>query len=209
MGVRRDKFKDYAIITLIYKKESLVAQKSCNYEALEARLRAADADSGAAEAHGLLCGMVTAGRRSTPELWLEHLLGSDNTLSAAAQECRELLDGLQSEILGEFNDESYGFNVLLPHDSTPLSVRTRALGEWCEGYLYGLALGGVREDAARTGMVEEVMKDFYDISHAGFVTEAPDEDDEAAYAEIVEFLRISVLLLYQELQAVPVSSRLQ
>ena len=186
-----------------------MAQKSCNYEALEARLRAADANSGAAEAHGLLCGMVTAGRRSTPELWLEHLLGSDNTLSVAAQECRELLDGLQSEILSEFNDESYGFNVLLPHDSTPLSVRTRALGEWCEGYLYGLALGGVRDDAARTDMVEEVMKDFYDISHAGFVAEVPDEDDEVAYAEIVEYLRISVLLLYQELQAVPVSSRLQ
>ncbi len=186
-----------------------MTQKSANYETLEKRLLAAAADSGAAEAHGLLCGTVTAGGRSAPDLWLEHLLGAENTLSAAAQECRELLDGLQNDILGEFNDESLGFDVLLPADSAPLSVRTRALSEWCEGFLYGLALGGVRQGAATTEMVEEVMKDFYDISHAGFVTEAPNEDDEVAYAEIVEYLRISVLLLYQELQAVPVSSRLQ
>lgn len=183
--------------------------KSCDFEALEERLRAADADSGAAEAHGLLCGTVTAGGRSAPDLWLEHLLGTDNTLSAAAQDCRELLDDLQNDILGEFNDESFGFDVLLPADTAPLSVRTRALSAWCEGFLYGLALGGVREGGTKTDMVEEVMKDFYDISHAGFVTEAPSEDDEVAYAEIVEYLRISVLLLYQELQAVPVSSRLQ
>jgi yecA family protein len=186
-----------------------VTQKSCDFAVLEERLRAADADSGAAEAHGLLCGTVTAGGRSAPERWLEHLLGTDNTLSAAAQDCCELLDALQSDILGAFNDESFAFNVLLPADSAPLSVRTRALSEWCEGFLYGLALGGVREEAAKTDMVEEVMKDFYDISHAGFITEAPNEDDEVAYAEIVEYLRISVLLLYQELQAVPVTSRLQ
>ena len=200
---------DYAIIKHLQTRGQCVTAKSCSYEALEGSLRAADADSGAAEAHGLLCGTVTAGGRSTPDLWLEHLLGPDNTLSAAAQECRELLDGLQNDILGQFNDESFGFQVMLPADSAPLSVRTRALGEWCEGFLYGLALGGVREGAARTEMVEEVMKDFYDISHAGFGTEAPNEDDEIAYAEIVEYLRVSVLLLYQELQAVPVSSRLQ
>ncbi|NNJ93578.1 MAG: UPF0149 family protein [Halobacteria archaeon] len=186
-----------------------MTQKSANYEMLEKILLAAAADSGAAEAHGLLCGTVTAGGRSAPDLWLEHLLGAENTRSVAAEECRELLDGLQNDILGEFNDETLGFDALLPADSAPLPVRTRALAEWCEGFLYGLALGGVRQGAATTGMVDEVMKDFYDISHAGFVVEAPDEDDEVAYAEIVEYLRISVLLLYQELQAVPASSRLQ
>ncbi len=99
--------------------------------------------------------------------------------------------------------------VMLPEDATPLSVRTGALSEWCGGFLYGLALGGIREDLARSDTVEEVMKDFYDISHAGFVTQAPNEEDETAYVEIVEYLRMSVLLLYQELQAVPASSRLQ
>lgn len=179
------------------------------FDSLANLLRTADAECGAAEAHGLLCGAVTAGGKSDPSLWLEHLLGTDNTLSAAAVDCSDMLDSMQADILGQLNDESFGFSVLLPDDNKPLSVRTRALSEWCEGFLYGLALGGIREDAEKPGSVDEVMKDFYDISHAGFVTEAPDEDDEAAYAEIVEYLRMSVLLLYQELQAVPASTRLQ
>jgi yecA family protein len=176
---------------------------------LEERLRVAGADSGAAEAHGLLCGTLTAGGRSDPALWLEHLLGVDNTVSVAAQDCSDMLVSMQNVILGQFNDESFGFSVLLPPDTSPLSIRTGALSQWCEGFLYGLALGGVREGAVQAETVGEVMKDFYEISHAGFVTDAPDEADEAAYAEIVEYVRMSVLLLHEELQAVPTSTRLQ
>ena len=120
-----------------------------------------------------------------------------------------MLADMQDVILGQFNDDSFAFNLLLPPDSRPLSLRTHALGRWCAGFLYGLALGGFREGAARGETAAEIMKDFYEISHAGFVTEGPDEGDETAYAEIVEYLRMSVLLLYQELQAVPSSSRLQ
>ena len=87
------------------------------------------------------------------------------------------------------------FSLLLPDDSAALPVRTRALSDWCGGFLYGLALGGIREDADLPETVREVMRDFYEISHAGFVTDAPDEGDETAYVEIVEYVRISVLLL--------------
>ena len=187
----------------------MVTQAACGFNELEEQLRKADADSGAAEAHGLLCGTVTAGGRIDPEVWLEHLLGTDNTLSVAAQACSDMLVNLQDDILARFNDGSFGFSVLLPPDSSNLPVRTRALSEWCGGFLYGLALGGVKEGAEQAETVEEVMKDFYEISHAGFVTEAPDEADEAAYAEIVEYVRMSVLLLYEELQAIPTTTRLQ
>ena len=181
----------------------------CDFAQLEARLQAADAERGAAGAHGLLCGMVTAGGRRDSAIWLEHLLGTDNTLSVAAQDCSNMLENLVNDILGQLNDESFGFSVLLPPDRAPLSVRTRALGEWSEGFLYGLALGGVRKDSVVAGAIEEIMKDFYEISHAGFVAEGPDEADENAYAEIVEYMRASVLLLYEELQAVPTSTELQ
>ena len=49
---------------------------SCSFEELAERLRAADADSGAAEAHGLLCGTLTAGGRGEPAVF--HLLASDS-----------------------------------------------------------------------------------------------------------------------------------
>ena len=186
-----------------------MAERRIDFDTLAELLRTAGAACGAAEAHGLLCGTLAAGGRHDPEVWLEHVLGEGNTLSVAAQDCRDMLENMQNDILGQFNDESFAFSVLLPSDTAPLSTRTRALGEWCEGFLYGLAIGGIRDAAEKPGTVDEIMKDFYEISHAGFVTEGPDEEDESAYAEIVEYIRMSVLLLYQELQAVPASSRLQ
>ena len=178
-----------------------------HYE-LEQKLRAADAEGGASEAQGLLAGIVCAGGKSEPDLWLSYLLG-ENTLSAAANEVSQQLTGLHTDILRQFNDDAFGFAPLLPDDDAPLSVRTEALSQWCGGFLYGLALGGIREDVEMPENVSEVMKDFYEISHARFAYETTDDADEAAYMEIVEYVRMSVLLLHEELQPLPTSTRLQ
>lgn len=182
---------------------------TCSYTELNRQLRAAGAESGASEAHGLLCGMLAAGGRTQRPVWLEHLLGAGNTQSAPARECSDLLTGLQDDILRELNDDAFGFSLLLPPDEASLPLRTRALGEWCGGFLYGLALGGFRGDVELPETVREVMHDFYEISHAGFGDEPLDEADEVAFEEIGEYVRISVLLLHDELQPVPATARLQ
>ena len=179
-----------------------------SHDELEQKLRAASAEGSASEAQGLLAGIICAAGKSTPELWLAHLLG-ENTLSAAATEVSEQLTRLHADILRQFNDDAFGFNLMLPDDDAPLSLRTEALSQWCSGFLYGLALGGVREDVEMPENVSEVMKDFYEISHARFAYEATDDADETAYMEIVEYVRMSVLLLHEELQPVPTSARLQ
>jgi len=179
-----------------------------SHDELEQLLLAAEAEGGASEAHGLLAGIICAGGKPAPELWLSHLLG-DNTLSAAAVEARKLLLRLHADILRQYNNESFGFEMLLPGDDAPLSLRTENLSQWCGGFLYGLALGGFREGTDMPETVTEVMKDFYEISHARFAYEATDDADEAAYMEILEYVRMSVLLLHEELQPVPVNTRLQ
>ncbi|MCK5481229.1 MAG: UPF0149 family protein [Gammaproteobacteria bacterium] len=182
---------------------------TCSYDELEERLDSAAAVSGAAEAHGLLCGIICAGGKASPGTWLDHVLGEGNTLSAAARDCSELLDGLQAEILRQFNDDSFGFALLLPGDAASLMQRTQALSRWCAGYLYGLALGGIKDDATFPGDTGEVIKDFYEISNADFIADPTDDDNEEAYMEIMEYVRMSVLLMYEDLQSVPTSARLQ
>ncbi len=120
-----------------------------------------------------------------------------------------MLGSLQTDILGQLHDDSFGFDLLLPADSATLPARTMALSEWCGGFLYGLALGGLREGVDLPETVRDVMRDFYEISHAGFSCEALDEADEVAFMEITEYVRISVLLLREELQPAPGSTRLQ
>lgn len=184
------------------------ATLSFSHSELEQKLRAASAEGGASEAHGLLAGIICAGGKSAPERWLAHLLG-ENTLSAAANEASEQLTGLHTDILRQFNDDAFGFDLLLPDDDALLSVRTEALSQWCGGFLYGLALGGIREDVEMPENASEAMKDFYEISHAHFVYETTDDADETAYMEIVEYVRMSVLLLHEELQPLSTATRLQ
>ncbi len=156
----------------------------------------------------MLSGTLCAAGKTEPALWLEHIVGEGNTLSAAATRCSTLLLALQTDILRQFNDDAFGFILLLPEDDAALLLRTEALSEWCSGFLFGLALGGFREDAPMPDNISEVMKDFSEISRAGFVGDAGDETDETAYMEIVEYVRMGVLLLNEQLQPVP-TARLQ
>ena len=182
---------------------------TCSYDVLEARLASAAAESGAAEAHGLLCGIICAAGKASPDALLGHLLGEGNTASSAAWGVSELLQGLQTEILAQFNDESFSFALLLPDDDASLLQRTQALSHWCAGFLYGLALGGIRDDAGYPGDTGEVIKDFYEISNAEFIADPKDDENEEAYVEIVEYVRMSVLLMHEDMQSVPASARLQ
>jgi uncharacterized protein YgfB (UPF0149 family) len=179
------------------------------YERLQAALQAADANSGASESHGLICGIICASGVSEPALWLDHLLGSGNGLSAMAQTAQSLLRELYSVSLLRLEDDDPGLALLLPDDDTPLPLRSKALGEWCQGFLYGLALGGIREDRERQGCAGEIMHDLFEISNARFDDEFTDEDEETAYAEIVEYVRMSVLLCREELRPAQAPDHLQ
>lgn len=173
---------------------------ACDYAGLENALQSADAECGAAESHGLLCGICCAAGKADTAPWLEHILGEGNTLSAAAQNSHDLLGALYAATLMHLNDNDLGLELLLPADDAPLALRSKALGQWCQGFLYGLALGGVREEGGQPGTIPEIMRDFYEISQPGFDHDADDETEEAAYMEIVEYVRMSVLLCHEELQ---------
>jgi uncharacterized protein len=179
------------------------------HDRLQAVLQAADANCGASESHGLLCGIICAAGASDPALWLDHLLAAGNTLGAMTQAAKSLLTELYSESLLRLEEGDLELALLLPDDETPLPLRSQALGEWCQGFLYGLALGGVREDQEWQGNVGEIMHDFFEISNTRFDHEFTDEDEETAYAEIVEYVRMSVLLCREELRPVRAAGRLQ
>ncbi len=171
-----------------------------DYAELEDALQSADAECGAAESHGLLCGVCSAAGQADTAPWLEHILGEGNTLSAAAQASEELLQALYAGTLMHLNDSDLGLELLLPEDDAPLALRSQALGQWCQGFLYGLALGGVTEDGGQPANVAEIMHDFSEIARPGFEYDPDDETEEAAYMEIVEYVRMSVLLCHEELR---------
>lgn len=161
-----------------------------------------------AECHGSLCGLLCATDALNAAAWAQQVLaGRLDLLDAAAPpaqgvggEDHTLLSALYKETADRLNDPEYGFSPLLPDDEEPLRRRVEALSRWCQGFLLGLALGGLQDQSKLPGDSHEVLGDLAEISRLGHGEAAEGNEDETAFAEIVEYVRMAVLLVYEELR---------
>jgi yecA family protein len=173
---------------------------------LEELLYRMDASMGAAEAHGALCGMLCA--RGTVELseWVDHVVSEQEQGSDLLHDVVHKLSELHQATLDMISDASGDFKLLLPDDDDSLPERVEAIAAWCQGFIYGLAAGGIQQESELPEDAEELLKDMVEISRAGqdvddVGDEAANEDeDEVALMEIEEYVRMGVLLIYEELQ---------
>lgn len=175
-------------------------------EELEELLYRVDATMGAADAHGALCGMLCA--RGAIELseWVDHVIGEQEHGNELLHDVVHKLSDLHQSTLEMMNDVTGDFKLLLMDDDDPLPERIEALAAWCQGFIYGLAAGGIQEGSELPEDTAELLKDMIEISRAGHdvddtgLEESDDNDDEVAYMEIEEYVRMGVLLIYEELQ---------
>ncbi|MEO6081179.1 MAG: UPF0149 family protein [Steroidobacteraceae bacterium] len=166
------------------------------FNELQGALQQSHALTDAAEAHGTLVGSLCATGCSLDE-WLAEILPEGQAANAAAASLRAVFDATN----GALGDNEMSFQPLLPLDEEPIADRTRALGEWCQGFLYGLGVGVAVPDVSRLqGEAAEVLRDMTEITHVDVDPEDSEESNEAAYAELVEFVRVGVQLLYEQLR---------
>ena len=148
------------------------------------------------EGHGLLCGLLSAlGPAAELGYWLDQVVDTEHPPQG---EDLATLERLFEATRAGFDDPELGFRLLLPDDDEPLAERLLALGQWCSGFLGGLALGGLAEGAPLPGDAGEALHDLAEIARVDFDVGEGGED-EAAYAEVVEFVRMAALLVSEEL----------
>ncbi len=151
-----------------------------------------------AEIHGLLCGIYCLRGAVGRDVWMLQVLG-DGYQEASREETNILLE-LFEATTRQFNDTDLGLALLLPDDDEPLSERADSLGEWCQGFMAGLGLGGIDSRQDLSAEVQEFLRDLLEISRLEFDTDEVDESDETAYVEIVEYVRMGILLVNEELR---------
>jgi len=149
----------------------------------------------AAEAHGTLSGCLCATSGYRLEDWLKEILPDGHATPEAAAGLEELYAATADALL----QPDMEFELLLPADSQPIDVRTAALAQWCQGFLYGLGAGAIPDASELPGDVGEIVRDFIEITRAGVDARQSEESNESAYAELVEFVRVGVQLLFEEL----------
>ena len=153
-----------------------------------------------AELHGLLCGLLCADADLNCDRWVRHVrevLADDVEFS---QPVRDLLSKLLEYGIAQLNAPDWSVTLLLPDDDAPLSQRVDALGVWCQGLLYGLGLGQAKPRDIFSEESREFLRDATKIAQVGLDSDEPSEVDETAYAELVEYLRVGLLTIHQDLR---------
>ena len=173
-----------------------------DYEGIGGRLHALGVSGSAAESHGVLCGLLCGRGYVDSGYWITELRRADGVKDRAPDSPAAELTELHSETVRRINDPEFDFRLLIPDDAEPLIRRADALGEWCQGFLYGLGLGGARGDTGLPESVTEITHDLAEISKATAAA-AGSEEDESSFVELVEYIRVGILVIHAELQARP------
>ncbi len=175
-----------------------------DYDRLRESLSSAGAVVALAELHGGLCGALCAGGAHAAGRWLADCLEDEELAApttALAADLAELL-GVSETTLA---DSELQFELLLPGDDAPLEEQVQALALWCQGFLNGVGTTAPRvaRQSTEGSSLPEILRDFAEISRAGLSeAEAAGEGQaDFALAEIQEYVRISVQIVFEELAA--------
>ena len=167
-----------------------------DYAACRDALERAEADVSAAEFHGTLCAMLCTRPDARMDACVFEIVVSEHAPDGAGW----------SRVLAEHGERSrrafaegdFDLELLLPDDDASIIERSEALSDWCKGFLYGLGVAGKNVTEILSDDAREVVSDLTEFTRLD-TDEEGSEGAEKAFAEIVEYLRVGVLLIYEEL----------
>ena len=115
-----------------------------------------------------------------------------------AGECRALLDRLFASVFAETASSNEGFSLFLPEDLVVDAQRLVAVRDWCQGFLYGIGLGGDAVIKQASPQMRDLLRDITEITRLATDDVDNSSENQSALIEIEEYLRVGVLLLREE-----------
>jgi len=177
-----------------------------DYQTLGDALQLGGASISAAEAHGVITGSLCINQHDENGHWIRLILGTDDPqqLKAYGPLINQLVS-TYTRARESLTDTDFSHELLLPDPDTSLRDRVEAMAEWTRGFLLGLMENGLKQPSSLPGDAGEFMQDLMAITDV-----TPDDDDdfegqEKSLAELIEYVRIGIRLVYEELN--PDSSR--
>lgn len=143
------------------------------------------------QVHGIIAGLL-CGKDDPSESWGELVTGSKEKPPEIVQ---KLYEATQKQLA----DFLFEFQLMLPDDSEELATRTESLTLWAQGFLTGLKAAHVRMQGREPSDVTEAINDLVEIAKINYEDVVANEEDEAAFVELVEYVRVATILIYQDL----------
>lgn len=149
----------------------------------------------ASQVHGLICGILSGNPNTAPG-WEQLVTGDDDGEPAT----HELLQSIYSASAKQLDEFLFELQMVLPDDAEPLQARAEALTLWCQGFLTGLKAAQVPIVGRKPSEMTEAIDDIIEIAKMNYEQVVATEEDESAYVELVEYVRMAVILIYQDLR---------
>jgi uncharacterized protein len=168
-----------------------------DFESLEHRLLLGNTPFSPGYIHGMMMGILCISQDLPHKCW-QRLQGEIPYLDAKIGAGSELFEKLFLLSLSDLEDFEGGVRLMLPQDDSLLAYRIEALADWCDGFLAGIELADKQSKVLlQHPLVKEIVADFNQVKEVSLFAR-DSQANEKAYAEIIEFIRISIQLIYAE-----------
>lgn len=154
------------------------------------------------ECHGNACGVLCSQIGLSPNEWFDTLLSNDANDDISVDQIEllsDLLKSLYQTTEQQLNNIDFEFELFLPDDEEKINDRLDALGEWCSGFLLGLSIGGITDIRSLPDEISAFLNDCLEIARVGNAELNHSEDDETSYSDLVEYVRMGVMTLFEEI----------
>lgn len=149
----------------------------------------------APEVHGIICGIICTTSEKEHTQWEKWVLGPKKNKHTV-----ELLQDLYTFTYKAISEFSFEFILLLPDDSTNINLRAENLGLFCQGFLTGLQQAKSAIADHVNPEIRDALKDITEIAQVKYDDLTSTEEDETAYFELAEYVRLVVLMIYHDLK---------
>ncbi|MFK7731366.1 MAG: UPF0149 family protein [Pseudomonadales bacterium] len=185
------------------------------FEDLQALIESLGGSVSAAELHGMLTAELCVGMESDISALVTSCLqfAGEGLRPAAADE--QELRAVAAQTLKGLQDPDMSFQMLLPDDDAELISRATALGEWCQGFMFGFAVAEKKAGLSLSDQEEiaEILQDYAAISkvEAELSDQQSDDSDESALEQevddgeseedlmqLAEYVRVAALNVYAQ-----------
>ena len=172
---------------------------SLTYDEWSHKLDQAYVMASAAEVHGLIVGLLSAGVEPVAEQMLPVLHDFLNDGQALGQALKTDVIALIADSVRQLKLNDFSFSLLLPGDDDSLPERLEAMIEWTQAFLVGFAI--VQTDLSLVSTdVREALDQLTDVTKIDIYTtdDGNAEENDEAYFLVLEHIRIMVLTCFTE-----------
>ncbi len=176
-----------------------------DYDKLDELRKSASIDMSLPETHGGICSQICFHSD-----YFEEFVPLDNsddaaTVSVQIATYRKAIKKIIGRDLNKLKDGDLSFELIIPDESSSIQERAEALSIWCQGFIDGVSFlmteHDFKIDQDQKKESFEIIEDFTQISTLDSHSISGEVDEELSLMELIEFVRLSVQMIYDEFRS--------